>query len=121
MELKNGYKVIYDKATNGEHIFYASKTGAFADAEEIVKVAAGEYKLIYEKAGHVYGSKTGIPAEGDHCFEELNVVFTLNTNESTDMPTNVPAEGDKIENEPIELPEGEPTIETPAVEEESEF
>jgi len=75
MELKNGYKVIYDKAVNGEHIFYASKTGAFADAEEILRATAGEYKLIYEKAGKFYGSKTGIPAEGDFCFAGFDKVF----------------------------------------------
>jgi hypothetical protein len=65
MELKNGYKVIYDEAANGEHTFYASKTGVFADAEELVKIAAGEYKLVYEKDGKLYGSTTGIPAGGD--------------------------------------------------------
>ncbi len=75
MELKNGYRVIYDKAADGEHVFSASKTGVFTDAEEIVKIAAGEYKLVYEKAGQLYGSTTGIPAEGDYCFEEFDIVF----------------------------------------------
>ena len=65
MNLQNGYKVIYDSAANNEHIFYASKTGVFADAEEIVKLAAGEYKLVYEKNGCIYGSKTGVPTEDE--------------------------------------------------------
>jgi hypothetical protein len=65
MNLQNGYKVIYDKAIGGEHVFCASKTGAFADAEEILRVAAGEYRLVYEKDGCFYGSTTGIPADDD--------------------------------------------------------
>jgi hypothetical protein len=107
MNLQNGYKVIYDSAVNNEHTFYASKTCVFADAEEIVKLAAGEYKLVYEKNGCVYGSKTGVPAEGDTCFTEFNKVFTAEAENET-------------EKEP-ELPEGEPTIETTTVEEDGEF
>lgn len=75
MNLKNGYKVIYDKAANGQRTFYASKTGRFSDAEVISTATIGEYKLIYEKNGKFYGSLTGIPTETDHCFEEFRVVF----------------------------------------------
>jgi hypothetical protein len=120
MELKNGYKVIYDKAANGEHVFYASKTGVFADAEEIVRATAGEYKLIYEKAGKFYGSKTGIPAEDDYCFVEFNKVFIETeagnepdvVNEEPATPNNkveeTPTEVEKPtagEEEPVEEPE----------------
>ena len=120
MELKNGYKVIYDKAAGGEHVFYASKTGVFADAEEIMRATAGEYKLIYEKAGKFYGSKTGIPAEDDYCFVEFDKVFieaetgdesnvvnedpTDSNDEIKETPTEVekPTAG---EEEPVEEPE----------------
>ena len=75
MDLKNGYKVIYDKAKDGERTFYASKTGVFADAEQITTATIGDYKLIYEKDSKVYGSETGIPADTDYCFDAFNKVF----------------------------------------------
>ncbi len=63
MELKNGYKVIYEKAANGERTFYASKSGTFTDAEQIGEaVEIGKYKLIYEKNGKIYCSESGVPA-----------------------------------------------------------
>ena len=113
MNLQNGYKVIYDSAVNNEHTFYASKTGVFADAEEIVKLAAGEYKLVYEKNGCIYGSKTGIPSENDSCFTEFDKIFKAAGEEPEDEVVETP--------EPIEIPAGEPTIESPVVEEEDEF
>lgn len=76
MELKNGYKVIYDVAKDGKRNFYASKTGVFADAKPIfTDVEIGDYKLIYEKDGMFYGSTTGVPTADDRCFEKLNEVF----------------------------------------------
>ena len=35
-------------------------------------VAAGKYKLIYEKDGSIYGSRSGIPTCGDYCFNTFN-------------------------------------------------
>ena len=35
-------------------------------------VASGKYKLVYEKSGRVYGSKSGIPAANDYCFNKSN-------------------------------------------------
>ena len=62
MELKNGYKVIYDKAANGKRAFYASKSGAFTDAEQIGEaIEIGKYKLIYEKNGKIYCSESSVP------------------------------------------------------------
>ena len=76
MDLKNGYKVIYDVAKDGKRNFFASKTGVFADAEPIfTDVEIGDYKLIYEKDGMFYGSTTGVPTADDRCFEEFNKVF----------------------------------------------
>jgi hypothetical protein len=113
MNLQNGYKVIYEKAADGKRTFYASKTGVFADAEVITEAVIGQYKLIYEKAGRFYGSETGIPAEGDYCFEAFDKVFKVAEDEvveTPDEPTN--------EDVPVETPKGE--IETPT-EEEGEF
>lgn len=112
MELKNGYKVLYDVAANGEHIFSASKTGVFADAEEIAKLAAGEYKLVYEKNGSIYGSKTGVPTEDDSRFTEFDKIFTADADE--------PAVEDETENESVENTEDGPTVELPTFEEEEE-
>ena len=109
MNLQNGYKVIYEKIADGERSFYASKTGVFADAELIATAKIGEYKLIYEKDGAFYGSLTGIPAEGDYCFEELKAVFEEGyvkpaaTNEAPVAPVAESTE------EPAEEPEEEPT------------
>lgn len=74
MNLQNGYKVIYDKAANGEHVFCASKTGVFADAEELGRLAVGEYKLIYEKNGQLYCSATGTPSDEDKEFTAFKKV-----------------------------------------------
>ena len=121
MELKNGYKVIYDKAANGEHTFYASKTGVFADAEEIVKLAAGEYKLIYEKDGSFYGSESGIPAEGDHLFVEFDRVFKEDEEEGTEeepTPAAYTRRSRKaVDEEPVV---SEPSSEDPIVEDPEE-
>jgi hypothetical protein len=84
MTLKNGYKVIYEVIENREgagktRVFKASKTGVFADAEVIGEAKIGEYKLIYEKDGKIYGSTSGIPSDdtaNDFCFEDFEKVFT---------------------------------------------
>ena len=76
MDLKNGYKVIYDVAKGGKRNFFASKTGVFADAKPIfTDVEIGDYKFIYEIDGMFYGSTTGVPTADDRCFTELNKVF----------------------------------------------
>ena len=116
MNLQNGYKVIYEKAADGKRTFYASKTGVFADAEVITEAEIGKYKLIYEKAGRFYGSETGIPAEDDYCFTEFDKVFVADAAE----PEPEPEPEDEIVDTPsVELPTGEPTIESPV--EEGEF
>lgn len=90
MNLQNGYRVIYEKAANGEHVFFASKTGAFADAEELGKLIEGEYKLIYEKDGQLFCSVTGIPTESD---EEFTVFKkAIETDNTVNNPMQVPTE-----------------------------
>ena len=117
MNLQNGYKVIYEKAADGKRTFYASKTGLFADAEVITEATIGEYKLIYEKDGQFYGSTTGIPAEGDHCFDEFDKIFKVEEVEATAQTASVEDETipepedapeDDLENEPEDEPEGDP-------------
>lgn len=84
MNLQNGYKVIYEKAADGKRTFYASKDGLFAGAEVITEATIGEYKLVYEKDGKIYGSTTGVPAEDDYCFEAFDKVFKAETEGSSD-------------------------------------
>ena len=92
MNLQNGYKVIFEKAADGKRTFYASKSGVFADAEVIGEAVIGQYKLIYEKAGKVYGSESGIPAEGDHCFTEFAKIFEVAVEEPVAPATEEPAQ-----------------------------
>lgn len=62
MKLQNGYKVLYEVAADGKRTFYASKTGVFADADQIGEpVEIGKYKLVYEKNGKVYFSESKVP------------------------------------------------------------
>lgn len=62
MNLQNDYKVLYEKVADGQRTFFASKSGTFADAEQIGEpIEIGKYKLVYEKNGKIYGSESGIP------------------------------------------------------------
>lgn len=109
MNLQNGYKVIYEKAANGKRTFYATKNVVCDPTvdDKIVEAAIGEYKLIYEKGGQFYGSTTGIPAEGDHCFAEFDMVFKKATEEepvaaAANTEENVPAADEPVENESVD-------------------
>lgn len=84
MDLQNGYKVVYEKAADGKRTFYASTDGLFAGADVIAEATIGEYKLVYEKDGRIYGSTTGVPAEDDYCFEAFDKVFKAETEGSSD-------------------------------------
>lgn len=86
MKLQNGYKAIFDKAADGKHTIYASKTGLFKDAEEIGTFEAGQYNLIYEKQGKLYHSQTGIPADSDSTVAELDKLFAEQATENTAEP-----------------------------------
>lgn len=121
MNLKNGYKVIYEKAADGKRTFYASKTGLFADAEVIAEATIGEYKLIYEKSGMFYGSTTGIPAEDDYCFEEFKAVFEEGyaaEDTPADKPTETEPETPTVDTEGDENEVEEPTSTTDEIVEE---
>lgn len=66
MELKNGYKVIYEKAADGKRTFYASKSNAYPAAEDVVLASFNDAdykgKVIYEYKGDFYVSTGNIPA-----------------------------------------------------------
>lgn len=65
MNLQNGYKVLFEKASDGKRTFLASKTGILVDAEAIAEFEIGKYKLVYEKNGKIYCSESGVPAAND--------------------------------------------------------
>jgi hypothetical protein len=117
MNLQNGYKVIYEKIADGNRTFYATKNVECNPAvdDKIVEAKIGQYKLIYEKDGCFYGSESGIPAEGDHCFSEFDKVFKVAAEPAAvaaveeDVPAN---------NEPEVIPE--PVVEEPVIEDEND-
>ena len=111
MNLKNGYKVLYDAVDGTERVITASKTRTPEGADEILRVAMGEYKLIYQDAEHkIRGSVTGIPAADDKVFTEFDQVFVEATSEEE---TPDPAK--------VEAPVVEPEVPaTPAVQEPEE-
>lgn len=66
MELKNGYKLIYEVVVDGVRSFRASKTGAPVVGNEDLDIELfsskiGEYKLVYEYKGNLYGATAGVP------------------------------------------------------------
>jgi hypothetical protein len=95
MNLQNGYKVIYEVTADGKRTFYATKGNTCDPAvdDKIVEAEIGKYKLIYEKGGRFYGSESGIPADGDFCFEGFDKVFV------------------EVKEEPVEEPAVEPVVE----------
>ena len=118
MNLQNGYKVIYEKIANGERTFYATENAKCDPAvdEEIVTVAIGDYKLVYEKNGKIYGSATGVPAEGDHCFSEFDKVFEVAANTSVEEPV-APAVEEPAQSYTRRSRKTEPVVEEPTIEE----
>jgi hypothetical protein len=112
MDLKNGYKVIYEKTTSGTRTFYATKNNKCDPTvdDKIIEAEIGKYRLIYEKDGRFYGSETGIPAEGDFCFEAFDRVFVEDTAEpavANDEPTVPVVEPEKEPEAPETDPEEE--------------
>ena len=88
MNLQNGYKVIYEKTADGKRTFYATKNVTCNPEvdDKIVEAEIGKYRLIYEKGGRFYGSESGIPAEGDFCFEGFDKVFVESKEEPVEEP-----------------------------------
>lgn len=110
MKLQNGYKAIFDKAADGKHTIYASKTGLFKDAEEIGTFEADQYNLIYEKQGKLYHSQTGIPADSDVAVTELDKIFAEQAAETETASVVDPVETPDVEE--IDEPDDDVVAET---------
>ena len=121
MNLQNGYKTLYAVAADGKRTFYATKdtTCNIATDAEICTATIGEYKLIYEKDGQIYGSTSGVPADGDHCFEDFNKIFKV-VEEPVTPATEKPATNTRRARKTEPVVE-EPVAEEPAVEESTEI
>ena len=119
MNLQNGYKVIYEKSADGKRTFYASQTGIFADAAALAEVEMGKYKLVYEKAGKIYGSESVVPAEGDYCFTEFNKVFCAHVDETEDDKCDKCEEEMPVQTTGRRSRKAAPVVEEPAAVEET--
>lgn len=108
MNLKNGYKTLYEVIEGSERVFSASKTGLFADAEEIARFEIGSYKVVYQRGEEFFG----IDAEGveakldafDTIFVEAEVEEEVEEPVAPVVEPEIPAEPEKTE-EPSDIPE----------------
>lgn len=116
MNLKNGYKVMYEVIEGSERVFTASKTGLFADAEEIARFDIGSYKVVYQRGNEFFG----IDAEGvETSLDAFDKVFVETSAEETppaideeepvvpEIPTEPENTEEPEETGDDEIPEGE--------------
>lgn len=107
MNLQNGYTVLNEKITDGERTFIAK--GPEVEDKEIGPFAIGEFKLVYEKDGQIYGSTTGIPTENDTCFEAFDAIFIAGTGTGEGEVPGVETPADPEDPADPEAPEDKPT------------
>ena len=106
MNLKNGYKTMYEVIEGTSRVFYASKTGLFEDADEIVRYEIGSFEVVYADADH---KLYGVDAEGSKVYlDAINNLFT--ESEASDEV----AEITEVEEEPSVQPDAEPVVEPDA-------
>lgn len=133
MELKNGYKLVYEVVENGVREFRASKTGVPAANDYVITSnAIGANKLIYEYKGNFYGTgdkfiptykEDGTPADAALISAEAfaEVFVEAEEEEAAVEPAVEPAVASvepEVEPEISEEPEVEPEV--PAVDPEDE-
>ena len=125
MDLKNGYKTIYEvvEERDGKKCRVFSAVKADGTVTEICVVPCGEYKLVYEKDGAIYGSKTGrVEGAIKLNFDEVFVTGTTNTTEEPEVPATTdpvipahdetdPEDLDKTETEQDETEQDDPDAE----------
>ena len=78
MNLQNGYKVIYEKAADGKRTFYASKSNAYPNEDDIELASFSDAdfrgKVIYEYKGKFYVSNGAVPAYDENGEPTDNVI-----------------------------------------------
>ena len=95
MNLKNGYKSLYEIIENTKRIFKASKTNRFEDAEEIGELDVSNVKLVYEKGGKIYASSEKVPTPDDVVVTAFDAVIKEAENDYEDIT----GEGEALEEE----------------------
>lgn len=103
MNLKNGYKTLFEVIEDSERVFYASKTGLFIDKERIASYPVNSVKVIYQDANH---NLCGINKDGS--VVNLRIVNDLLFTETKpELPKDeeiiIPEESEKVES-PNEMP-----------------
>lgn len=96
---------MYEVIEGSERVFSASKTGLFADAEEIARFEIGSYKVVYQRGEEFFG----IDAEGvETRLDALDAIFVEATEVEEEVEEPVPpvSEPEKTE-EPKEEDAGE--------------
>ena len=130
MNYKNGYKVVYEVAANGERTFYAAKSNNYPARDEVGNItdtklasfADAEYagKTIYEHAGAFYAADTHVAKldkDGNPVGTKLAGFDALFVEDAV-APASV--EPDVTEPETTEPEVVEPDTTAPEVEEEEE-
>ena len=106
MNLKNGYKVMYEVIEDSNRVFKASTTGLFEDAESVATYAIGAFKAIFEDEEHML---YGIDAEGAKIYlDDINALFVegdATTDTEEVVEPNVPVEDEKTEEPEVVIPE----------------
>ena len=119
MNLKNGYKTLFEVIEDSQRVFLASKTNLFIDAEEIARFDIGTYKVVYQRGAEFFG----IDAEGvetklvafDKIFiedeEEVDVAEVTESDPATvDEPIMPAAEPELPSEDEDDLPEDEEEV-----------
>ena len=122
MNYKNGYKVVYEIAANGQRTFYAAKSDTYPnrnESGEIIDTVLATFndadfvgKVIYEYAGEFYVSTDALPAYNedgtpkDNKIEGFTQLFVEDTPASYSRPSRKAAP--EVE---------EPVVEEPVIEE----
>jgi hypothetical protein len=90
MDLQNGYTVLNENIADGKRTFIAK--GPEVEDKEFGPFAIGEFKLVYEKDGQIYGSTTGTPTADDTCFDTFDAIFVKDENKDSEVETPVDPE-----------------------------
>ena len=97
MNLKNGYKTLFEVVEDGNRIFYASKTTSIEDAVEVASYPVNSVKVIYQDKDHKF---YGINKDGSAV--NLKAINTFFTEEPKELPP-VADDSEKVE-APDEVP-----------------
>ena len=123
MNYKNGYKVVYEVAANGERTFYASKSSIYPNADD-AKLASfkdAEYagKTIYEYEGEFYVADTAaakFDKEGKPTGSKIDGFDKILVDEEAPAEASAPTTVNVEDEEPA----GEPEVETDKEEDDEE-